>query len=252
MNRREEEAIVLESSLSGEADRQVRLLLGSGEILRATAPAAARSRRRFGAGLQPGARVRVRYSRKRENAEAVLEEALLLAPPPPPDPGLERYYLAAHALEISGAFAREGALDPRLFRLLAAVLERLREGDAPDPLARYLEAWTLRLAGLLPEIDLCHSCGASLTGKACSLVPEEGLFCDEHAPRGGHRLGREAGAWLQATRHRPPGDLPPLSGSAGAALARALPACIVSFTGRPLCAWPALLKLRRRAAGEER
>lgn len=252
MTRREEEAIVLEASLVGEADRQVRLLLRSGELLRGTAPSGARSQRRFGPALQLGARIRIRWSRKRETAEAVLEEAQVLALPPSPDPGLERYYVAAHALETVGAFAREGAEDPRLFRLLAAVLDRLAAGDPPDPLARYLEAWTLRLAGLLPDLDTCSACGISLSGKVRLLVPEEGVFCGDHAHSGFHRLTQAPSEWIQATRHCPPGNLPAMNSSTRAALAAVLPSFIVSFTGRRLVAWPALIQLRRSEGREAR
>jgi len=163
VNRQEDEAIVLDTNVVGEADRRVLLLTSRGELIRALAPSAARSRRRFGAALQPGARVRARWTVRAEGAPPTLEEAQLLVAPPTPDP-LERYYTVAHVLEMTTAFAREGAEDPRLFRLLAVILDRLEAGDPPGPLCRYFEAWTLRLAGLLPDLESCVQCGARLAG----------------------------------------------------------------------------------------
>ncbi|RMG47517.1 MAG: DNA repair protein RecO, partial [Acidobacteria bacterium] len=63
MTRGETEAIVLATTVRGEADRVVHLLAASGERLVALAPAAARSQRRFGGALLPGARVKVRWRR---------------------------------------------------------------------------------------------------------------------------------------------------------------------------------------------
>lgn len=250
MNRQEDEVIVLSVELVGEADRRVLLLNSQGELVRALAPAAARSRRRFGAALQPGARCRARWTVRAESAPAVLDEAQLLALPPTPDP-LERYYTAAHMLESTAAFAREGAEDPRLFRLLAASLERLAAGDPAAPLARYFEAWTLRLAGLLPELDECAGCGSALKGRAVRIAGERGAFCASHAPAGSRALSAAAAAWLDQTRRRSPEDLPPLSPAADVELQRVLPALIGDFTERPLLAWDALRRLQSRGGAGE-
>ncbi|MCU0231966.1 MAG: DNA repair protein RecO [Acidobacteria bacterium] len=239
----ESEAIVLDAQLAGEADRRVVLLCASGELVRGVAHAAARSRKRFGGALQPGARVRARWTVRREGAEAVLEEAQLVAEPPAGDP-LERLYLAAHLLELAGAFAREGAEDPRLYRLLGACLEALAAGAAPDPLARYAEAWTLRLAGLLGDLTTCDECGAPLAGRRAQIAPESGAFCAGHSVPGARTLGPGATGWLAATVRLGPAAIPDPPNPVARELAQALPALVVAFTGRPLVAWPALSALR--------
>ncbi len=239
----EEEAIVLDSRLLGEADRRVLLLAASGELVRGIAPAAARSRRRFGGALQPGARVRARWTVKREGADAVLEEAAVVAAPPPGEP-IERLYAAAHVLELGAAFAREGAEDERLFRLVAACLDALASGASVEELMRYAEAWTLRLAGLLGDLGRCDACGAALTGRTVRIAPESGASCPRHAVPGAQSLGPAAARWLHESGRQPPGSSTSLSGVPARELARALPALVVAFTGRPLVAWPALLRLR--------
>ncbi|RMG47829.1 MAG: hypothetical protein D6718_02860, partial [Acidobacteria bacterium] len=211
----------------------------------ALAPAAARSQRRFGGALLPGARVKVRWRRAREGAARVLEEATLLSSPPRPDP-LERFYTTTHLLELAGAFAREGNEDPRLYRLLRRLLE-LAEGPRVAELARYAEAWVLRLAGLLPEPESCAACGRPLTGGTSALSPERGFTCPEHAEPGAVELSRRAVEWLAATRHTAPDALPPLPAGEHAALGAALRRLVVGFTERPLKAHGALERLR--AAG---
>jgi len=250
MKQHEDEAIVLDIRPARDADRSVVLLASSGELVPTYAPAAARSRRRFGGALMPGARVRARWTVQREGGLAVLQELQLVGDAPSPDP-LERFYAASHVLEVTRAFAREGAEDPRMYRLLRSVLERIAAGDPIDPLARYFEAWVLRLAGLLPESAGCSACGASLDGAEVVVVPDEGAFCTEHAPAGGRHLSRRAAAWLAATRDRPPERLPPLGDRDGEALAGLLTGTIVGFTERRLKAWPALAALRGRARGRE-
>ncbi len=246
MLHREEDAIVLDSEAAGETDRRVLLLTAQGALLRALAPSAARSRRRFGGALQPAARVHARWTVRTDDALAILEEAALLQAPPAPDP-LERYYVVAHVLETAAAFAREGQDDPHLYRLVVAVLDRLGAGDAPDPLARYAEAWILRLAGLLPDLDACGACGASLAGAPARVDAERGAFCGACAPAGARALGAAAVQWVESTRGVAPKDLVEPAAGAAAELARALPALITDVTERPLKAWPALVRLRRAA-----
>lgn len=240
----EEEAIVLDCRLSGESDRRVLLLASSGELVRGVAPSAARSRRRFGGALQPGTRVRARWSVKRPGADAVLEEAQVVAAPPPGEP-LERLYAAAHLLELGAGFAREGAEDERLFRLVAACLDALASGAPVEELLRYAEAWTLRLAGLLGDLARCDACGAALEGRTVRIVPEGGACCPRHATPGALSLGPAAGRWLSGAWRQHPTALDPLPAVTARELAAVLPALLVAFTGRPLVAWPALERLRR-------
>jgi DNA repair protein RecO (recombination protein O) len=244
---REEEAIVLDTQRYRESDLGVTLLTASGERLFAYAPGAARSRRRFGGTLQPGSRVQARWRVRREGALPILEETSLVAPPPTPDP-LDRYYAAAHVLEVAGAFAREGERDERLFRLVGRLLERLGAGDDPWRICLYAEAWTLRLAGLMPETERCAVSGESLAGRRVAIAPETGATLAEHGPPGAFLLGPEGLAWIEATRRAVPEALPPLVGGASAELARLLGGLIVAFTERPLRARAALDRLRAPGA----
>lgn len=254
MQRHEDEAIVLETSVQGESDRRVTMLTARGERVFGYAPSAAASRRRFGAALQPGARVRAAWTLKREGAFPVFQEATLLEEPPRPDP-LERYYATAHVLELAGAFAQEGEGDPRVFRLAARVLGALSRQRDFDELCRYLEAWTLRLAGLLPELDVCAQSGEPLGDRRARLGVESGLVREDHAAGQGWPLGPLARRWLAATARLAPEQLPGLDDITNEELERALCGLLVSFTERPLKAQAAMSALkaqRRREDGTPR
>lgn len=228
-----------------EADRGVALLTEGGELVVAHAPAAARSRRRFGGALGPGTKVRASWSRKREGARWILQEATPLREPPPPDP-LVVYYGAAHVLELARAFAREGAGDPRLFRLIDAVIGELARNLPVEPLLRYTETWILRLAGLMPDLRLCAECGESLEKQErIWLAPEMGAFCERHRPARAEPIPSSAAAWMARTAACPPGEAPELPPEIAASLRKALVFLIESFTGQRLRALPAWLRAAR-------
>ena len=247
MTRREEEAIVLSVDKSRSADRVVSLIGETGELLRAYAPAAAKSKRRFAGALLPGAVVRASWTVRREGSMPVLDELQLLHEPPSPEP-LERFYVVCHLLELAVAFAREGDENPRTYRLLQAVLRRIARGDPASPLARYFEAWTLRLSGLLPEFDRCAVCGEPLERSSVAVSPERGASCAEHAGPGSVTLTPSAASWIDSTRVRSPSRMERLSRADDARVARLCHRLIVSFTERPMRSWPALAAMLEGAS----
>ncbi len=234
---------MLETFVRGESDRGVALLTSRGELVFAHAPTAARSRKRFGGALQPGARVRARWSLRSEGASPRLDEAVLLREPPKPDP-LERYYAAAHLLEISRSFAREGSEDERSFRLLCGALERLEAGDAVDPLLRYVEAWSLRLAGQLPDFEHCAECAASLAGARSFLVSNAGAFCASHRPPAALSIEGASSLWLTEIRQCPLDAIPPLPPAGAFNLSELLATLLVDFLEAPLRVLPRLRRLQ--------
>ncbi len=240
MRHGEEEAIVLDQRPTGEANRVVTLLTSGGRRMAAFAPRAARSVRRFPGGHQPGSVLAVRWRARRGEGMPLLEESRVLAPPPRPD-SLDRYWATAHVLEVARGFAREGEDDPRLYRLLRAVLAAVAEGADPETCCRYVELWVLLLAGLFPDLDACGTCGRPLGSGDVHLVPEQGAFCDRHAPPGSGRLPAGAVRWLVAARHLSPSRVPAMPPDAAAPLAEVLPRLVRAFLGQPLRAlasWP--------------
>ena len=67
-----------------------------------------------------------------------------------------------------------------------AVVRAAEEGRRPRLLARYLEAWLLRLHGLYPPLDRCAGCGGALpAGELRYHAPAHGFVCDALRPRHG-------------------------------------------------------------------
>ena len=251
MERREEHAIVLESRVSGETGKLVFLLTEQGQLLQAFAPGAGGSRRRFGGALEAGARVLARWSVPREGGGARLEEAVLEQAPPVPDP-LERLYATAHLVDLARAFARQGFEEPRLYRLFAGCLEALGRVDTVDPLLRYAELWTLRLAGLWPDLGRCAVCGRSLEGRTRWVAPDVGAVCAEHRTPASQRLDGRAADWIARARRTPPAEVPAPEPATGRLLREVLARWSVDFTDRPLGSLEALERLRRGAKSRRR
>ena len=78
---------------------------------------------------------------------------------------LETTLSYSYFAELIDGFSPEGEAEDAVYRLATAVLRAAEEGAAPASLARYLEAWLLRLHGLFPPLDRCGACAAS-----CSMA----------------------------------------------------------------------------------
>ncbi|HET8646789.1 MAG TPA: DNA repair protein RecO C-terminal domain-containing protein, partial [Vicinamibacteria bacterium] len=73
-------------------------------------------------------------------------------------------------------------------------------------LARYIEAWLLRLSGLYPPLDRCSGCGGGLPGAELRYhAPAHGFICGQCGPATGPVLGTDVRALLQDVFRRGPG-----------------------------------------------
>src|SRR6185295_6643147 len=144
------EALVLRTYKLGEADRIVVFLTRDRGKKRGVAPNARKSRKRFGAALEPLTEVRVSYFEKERRELVGLNYAEPVRSPlsatSPEALGYSHYFA-----ELIDEWAAEADVDERLYRLGTAALEAL---------ARYFECWLLRLQGVYPP-DLAVSSGAA-------------------------------------------------------------------------------------------
>jgi len=233
--RQRDEAFVLDTLALGEADLIVALLTEQHGKIRAVAPSARRSRRRFGGSLEPLTRVRASWL-EREGRElhrlSAIESCRSFAEMQA-DP--LRQAACAVLTEIASAFSHEGQADPEEFRLLGAVLEALEAGGAARSLLRYFEYWTLRVHGLLPDLEQCAVCGARLPRVRPNRVAlRRGLLCescprvpDEHETR----LNADDRVFLESLRRVAPGGLS-RDGRPGAAVEMLLRGTLESFAER--------------------
>jgi DNA repair protein RecO (recombination protein O) len=153
------EALVLRTYKLGEADRIVVFLTRDRGKKRGVAPNARKSRKRFGAALEPLTEVRVSYFEKERRELVGLNYAEPVRSPlsaaSPEALGYSHYFA-----ELIDEWAAEADVDERLYRLGTSALEALLSGAPVEPLARYFECWLLRLQGVYPP-DLALSSDAA-------------------------------------------------------------------------------------------
>jgi DNA repair protein RecO (recombination protein O) len=166
------DALVLKTYKLGEADRIVVFLTRDRGKKRGVAPNARRSRRRFGAALEPLTEVRVAYFEKERRelvglnyAEAVRSP---LAAVSPEALGYSHYFA-----ELIDEWAADSDADERLYRLGASVLDALVAGAPVDALARYFECWLLRLQGVYPGDLALSGAAAGFLERARTVAPRD-------------------------------------------------------------------------------
>jgi DNA repair protein RecO len=119
------------------------------------------------------------------------------------------FYLFAYLAEVTDTFAREREPDPRFYRLLRAATDASGQGRTPGAVRRWFEIWTLRLQGLLPDLDACSRCGTSSPDQGLVvLTGDAGSSCEACAgtvARGqdAARVSRDERRWLAAALKTP-------------------------------------------------
>lgn len=236
---RTDEAFVLGVHPLGDSDLIVAMLTRSHGQVRGVARAARKSRRRFGGALEPMTLVRARWSHRPARDLQRLDglDVLQSHAPMQADPAIQ----AACAVfsEIAQAACREEDQDDRTFRLLGTVLDALGDGLTVMVAVRYFEYWLLRLHGVLPDLESCGACHATVAARAFVTVSGDGLRCPECARReadGGRSLTKDDRAFLAAAARSRPDALAKFSGATrpGGALDRLLHGALQAFLERPL------------------
>jgi DNA repair protein RecO (recombination protein O) len=153
------EALVLRTYKLGEADRIVVFLTRDRGKKRGVAPNARKSRKRFGAALEPLTEVRASYFEKEGRDLVGLNYAEMVRSPlmaaGPEALGYSHYFA-----ELIDEWAADADVDERLYRLGTSALDALVAGTQAEALARYFECWLLRLQGVYPP-DLAVSSDAA-------------------------------------------------------------------------------------------
>jgi DNA repair protein RecO (recombination protein O) len=204
------EALVLRSYDLGETSRVVVFLTRERGKVRAVAKGARGGRPRYQSALEPLSEVRVGLH-GRQGAELLrlgdceLVHSAFKAGARRLEAGLFLSYLA----ELLDAFAQEGEAEDAVYRLALAAI-RAAEAGVPDTLlARYVEAWLLRLHGVYPPLDHCAACGADLGPKRLVYhAAAHGFVCENCGPASGPVLPEEARAVLVELMRRAPDGLP--------------------------------------------
>lgn len=164
MSRRERtlrvEAIIIQHSDWGEADRLVTLFSRELGKVRAIAKGIRKPRSRKAGHLEPFTRSSLLLARGRNlfiltQAEAIETYSVIK------DDLIQLGY-ASYLVELLTSFTYEEEENPSLYRLLSNSLSRLNRGDDPKKVIRYYEIRLLDLVGYRPQLFTCTQCEAQI------------------------------------------------------------------------------------------
>ena len=177
------DAIILRHLDYGEADRIVTFFTAEHGVLKGFARGARKSRKRFGAALEPFAQVRLHWSPPRSGELATLREADLVDLRAGLRSDLVALALAGYGCELSAALLGDHPGQERGFALLRAFLDHLAGGGA-GPEARLLfELRLLEVAGYIPHLLHCAECGGALAeGGVAFDAARGGSLCTACGP----------------------------------------------------------------------
>ena len=185
------EAIILHTFAARERDKMVVFLTPDHGKRKGFAYGARAIRSRFGAALEPLAKVRIGYS-ERENEEVVrIESVDLVRSLFPAQQNLVSSVAATYIAELVDTFAQADDPAELIYRLLDRSCEALLEGAPPLAVVTYAEIWILRLAGIFPSTRECMQCGATLTRPLRFDEKLEGFVCPNCAGRDAYLLSNE-------------------------------------------------------------
>jgi DNA repair protein RecO (recombination protein O) len=185
------EAIVLHTVPARERDKLVVFLTPEHGKVKGWAYGARGIRSRFGASLEPLAKVRIGYA-EREAEEAVrIESVELLRSLFPAQQELLRSVAATYIAEMVDTFAPAGDPAELIYRLLDKATEALLDqasGLGPRAsevmaIVAYVEVWMLRLAGIFPSTRNCIECGDELGRPLRFDAALQGFACGDCATR---------------------------------------------------------------------
>lgn len=196
------EAIILHTFAARDRDKMVVFLTPDHGKRKGWAYGARAIRSRFGAALEPLAKVRIGYS-ERENEEVLrIESVDLIRSLFPAQQSLVSSVAATYIAELVDTFAPAGDPAELIYRLLDRSCEALLEGAPPLAVVTYAEIWMLRLAGIFPSTRDCMQCGQPLTRPLRFDDKLEGFVCSHCAGRDAYILSNDVADTL-ASMQRP-------------------------------------------------
>lgn len=178
MRSHKSEAIVLHTYPSRERDKLVVFLTPDYGKLRGFAYGARSIRSRYGAALEPLAKVTLTWFEK-ENEEVLrLDSAQMIRSLFGAQQNLRASVAATYMAESADVFAQPNEPAELLFRLLDRSCDALLQGAEPRLVLAWFEIWLLKLQGIFPSMKSCHECG--LTFEGITLFDEQlaGFVCD--------------------------------------------------------------------------
>ena len=177
------EAIILHTVPARERDKMVVFLTPDHGKRKGWAYGARAIRSRFGAALEPLAKVRIGYSERESDEVVRIESVDLVRSLFPAQQNLVSSVAATYIAELVDTFAPANDPAELIYRLLDRTTEALLEGSLPLAVVAYAEIWILRIAGIFPSWRTCIECGNAAAWPRRFDTRLEGFVCDSCATR---------------------------------------------------------------------
>ncbi|HXE97898.1 MAG TPA: DNA repair protein RecO [Dongiaceae bacterium] len=169
------QAFVLSTTDYGDSDRIVSLFTLEHGRLKGFARGARNSRKRFGPALETFARIDLQLHHK--DGLSSLRSADVITLYSGIRGVLGAIAHAVYACELVECLTPEGQPLPRLYRLLAAYLDRLDSGLVDDADRRMFEINLLNILGYRPSLDGCSRCGSGFGDRGALMQQGGELVC---------------------------------------------------------------------------
>lgn len=182
------DAIILRHIDYGESDRIVSFFTPDYGLQKGFARGARKSRKRFGAALEPFASVRLIWQQRSTSSLIGLREGELLTLRDGLRKDLKTLALASYACELIEVFFGEGGAHPEVFAMLHNFLDQLDGNGARAEYRLLLELRLLRLSGHEPHLLHCSDCGGGLPDETQFHAAHGGSLCPVCAVPGGRRV----------------------------------------------------------------
>ena len=197
------EAIVLHTYPARERDKMVVFLTPDHGKVKGFAYGARGIKSRFGAALEPLAKIKVGYASKEGDEAVRIESAELIRSLFPAQQNLVTSVAATYIAETVDTFAPADDPAELIYRLLDRTTGALLDGASPDNVVAYAEIWMLRLGGILPSTKHCAECGSDI-GRPLrfdSRIP--GFVCETCATRDAFVISNDVADELDAIARTP-------------------------------------------------
>ena len=171
-------AIILHHTDYGEADRIVTFLTPDHGRLKGFARAARKSRKRFGAALEPLAEVQMHWVQRGSGDLVSLRDAELVKLRTGLRRDLETLTLAGYGCELTEVLFDDSGAGVEVFRLLQAFLDHLDSEGFSVEARLLLEIRMLAVSGYTPHLQHCASCFGPLPAGLVSFsAAHNGSLC---------------------------------------------------------------------------
>jgi DNA repair protein RecO (recombination protein O) len=192
------EAIILHTYPARDRDKMVVFLTPEHGKRKGWAYGARGIKSRFGAALEPLAKVRIGYAEREAEEVVRIESVDLIRSLFPAQQNLVSSVAATYIAEMVDTFAPANDPAELMYRLLDRTTEALLEGAPAMAVVAYAEIWTLRLGGILPPARTCMECGEPVTRPLRFEPRLQGFVCASCATRDAFLLDNRVADELDA------------------------------------------------------